>query len=978
MTRLTLNLLGPLQVTRGGLPVVFAYDKVPALLAYLAAEAERAHPRETLAELFWPDRPGTVSRHSLSQALTVLRRVLDGPEYLAITRDSVQFNLTGDSRLDLAEFNKLLQACDRHGHPKQEPCEECAERLEQAAALYRGDFLAQFSLADSAGFENWVSIQREGLGRRVLQALAQLANHYEAQNELERALAAVQRQLALAAWDEPAHRQAMQLLALNGQRGAALAQYQRCREILAAELGVEPEAATEALHARIKSGDLSSRSAGPAARPRHNLPAQPTPLIGREADLARLAERLADPTCRLISLVGPGGVGKTRLALQAAADQAPNVPQGIWFVALAPLSSPDFIANDIAAALTFTPYGTTPLKTQLIEFLHDQHVLLVLDNFEHLLAGAGLLADILAGAPQVRILVTSRARLDLRSEWVFEVGGLSFPTRDEVDGLEDYGAVQLFAESARRASSVFELRVNDRSHVVDICRLVRGMPLAIELAAAWLPVLSTEEIAAEIGHSLDFLAIELRDLPERHRSMRAVFDQSWRLLTEPERSAFRRLSVFRGGFTRPAAESVTGASLADLSRLAAKSLIQRAASGRYEVHELLRQYGAGHLAQRPDDARDVQARHARHYMAFLAARESELKGSGHQAALAEIEGELENIRAAWEWAAGAQDAGLIAGSTYAFWLFAEVRGRYTDAEIHFRMAVESLRQSPESLHGRSLALGKTLACLGSWYMRMGDPGRLRDLAGQSLGLLRPLGARREIAFALNMLAAAAHLQGAYAEEQNLLEESIALGQASGDRWISGYSLNDLGMAMFVLGQGEAARPRCEAALALFREIGDQRGIAFALNNIGAIAAHFGNYAEAEGLLRDGLALWRASGHRWGTATTLIQLGAVARAQGNEDQARLAYLEAIQVAMAVRTWPPALEAMLELAAQAADARDAAQAGRIALAVLAHPACTVLLRGRAERLRADLSLPANGPAPEINVLVAELLGPGVPAF
>jgi predicted ATPase/DNA-binding SARP family transcriptional activator len=979
VAHLQLSTLGPLQVSVDGRPIVFAYDKAPALLVYLAVESGQAHPRDSLAELLWPDRPSATARHNLSQALTTLRQTLQQrdarPSLLVLTRERIQFNPAAEAWLDVADFSAALDAVDRHAHVPADSCPSCAAELERAAGLYRGDFLAGFSAGDGAGYEQWLLVKREALRERAGQALARLADYRAAAGELDAAVHLARRQLDLDPWREPAYRQVMRFLALAGQRSAALAEYERCQHLLAAELGVEPEAETRSLYERIRSGELARLPAEPApAWPPHNLPAQTTAFVGRAPELQELAERCADPTCRLLTLVGPGGVGKTRLALEAARQQAPNFRHGVRLVALAPLSSPDLLPAALAEALGFTPYGAEALPAQLLRHLREQHLLLVLDNFEHLLAGAPFLAEILAAAPHVKLLVTSREQLSLRGEWVFPVEGLNAPAGDTAGDLAGSSAVQLFVQSARRARPAFALDSDNQAAVASICRLVGGLPLGLELAAAWLPVLSAVEIVQEIEHSLDFLVAELRDLPERHHNLRAVFDHSWRLLTDPERAAFRRLSVLRGGFTRAAAEAVAGASLVDLARLTAKSLLRRTGGGRYELHELLRQYGEARLRERPEEEQPTRERHGVYYLTFLAAREAALKSYAQPAALAEIATEMENIRAAWEWAVQAGKADLVATAIDAFWLFSEVRGRYGEAERYFRLAVETLEAAPEHVSSRALALGKALACLGSWHMRMGQPEVLQTLGARSLALLRPLDARREIAFALNILAAGAHAQGAYADERRLLQESIGLGQAAGDRWITGYSLNDLGLVAFLKGEAGEARRLCAQSLALFQAIGDSRGQAFALHNLGLILSQWGELAEADQLLRQSLALWRLQNHRWGIATTLIRLGAVARARGDTPSARACWREAIQVGLEVGTWPPVLDALVEMAALLYEEGAGAQAVALAQAALEHPAGSAATRRNAERLLVDLGPVPGAPAADVEAFVADLLADG----
>ncbi|MGH2353778.1 MAG: ATP-binding protein, partial [Chloroflexota bacterium] len=375
----------------------------------------------------------------------------------------------------------------------------------------------------------------------------------------------------------------------------------------------------------------------------HDLSAPPTPFIGRQADLAELSSLLSTPACRLLTLVGPGGIGKTRLALQAAARlrdaraaaSGRGFGHGVYVVALQALRSPDLLLPALADALALPPVGSGDPLAQLLNYLRDKAVLLVLDNFEHLMHGAALLAGILAAAPQLKLLVTSREALNVQEEWLYPIQGLPFPDSELAADLEDYSAVRLFAERARRVRWDFSLDA-ERAGVVRVCRLVEGMPLALELAAAWTKTLPCAEIATEIESSIDFLATRLRDVPERHRSMQAVFEQSWARLDGGERAVLRRLSVFRGGFRREAAEQVAGASIPTLSLLVDKSLLRLEVDGRYQIHELLRQYAEERLRCAADEAAQVHDRHCAHFAALLQARLGDILGSHQQEAVAEI------------------------------------------------------------------------------------------------------------------------------------------------------------------------------------------------------------------------------------------------------------------------------------------------------------------------------------------------------
>ena len=494
MARLSICLFGPFRVTLDGEPVTaFESDKARALLAYLAVEAEVPHRREKLAGLLWPDWPERAARANLSRALTNLRRTIGdrnatSPILLA-SRQAIQFNRTGDAWVDAAAFLDLTGRRD-------------PSSLTRAADLYHGPFLEGFSLSGCPEFEEWVLFEGERLQRLALQALDQLSVSYEKEGELESALQHAWRQVELAPWQESAHQQVMRLLARIGQRGAAIAHYETCRQYLADEMGVEPSTKTVALYEQIRQEKLAP---SPSPTPMHNLCAPLTPFVGREAELAELGERFSDPACRLLTLVGPGGSGKTRLAVEAARAHMDRFPHGVFQVRLAGVQSAEAIVPTIAESIGFSFYRHGDAKQQLLDYLSNKTMLLVLDNFEHLLAGMEIVIDLLRAAPGVTVVITSRTRLNLKGEYLFPVDGMAVPPlevevalgllaplsagpgpspmgdRGELKNLAEYDAVKLFVSGARRACPGFRL-ADQATQVSRVCRLVDGMPLAILLA----------------------------------------------------------------------------------------------------------------------------------------------------------------------------------------------------------------------------------------------------------------------------------------------------------------------------------------------------------------------------------------------------------------------------------------------------------------------------------------------------------------
>jgi predicted ATPase len=358
------------------------------------------------------------------------------------------------------------------------------------------------------------------------------------------------------------------------------------------------ELSVERLHRESKP--VSTTNVSPL---KTNLPIFPTPLIGRAREVEQLSQLLSDPQCRLLTLVGPGGIGKTRLAIEAASSMHDFFADGVYFVPLASVSSIDAVVSTTANAIHFAFYGPRDPRVQLLNYLREKQMLLIVDNLEHLLVGepqqetvAGLLVEILQWTAHMKLLTTSRESLGLQEEWVFEVQGLRIPESIEMEESAQNTSVELFLQRARRADVRFNVAAEDYPAIISICQLVDGMPLGIELAAAWVRTLSCGEIAQEIERGLDFLKISARDIPARHRSMRAVFDHSWKLLTEGEQGVLLRLSVFQGGMQREAAEAIAGATLSLLSTLQAKSFLRRTPTGRYDLHELVRQYAADRLA----------------------------------------------------------------------------------------------------------------------------------------------------------------------------------------------------------------------------------------------------------------------------------------------------------------------------------------------------------------------------------------------
>lgn len=669
---------------------------------------------------------------------------------------------------------------------------------------------------------------------------------------------------------------------------------------------------------------LRSLSAHP-----NNLPIQPTPFVGREPEITELGKLLADSSCSLLTLTGPGGVGKTRLSLQVAAENVEAFPDGVYFVPLAPVSSQDLLVSTMSEPLGLTFYGQQDPRGQLLKYLSGKKMLLVLDNFEHLLEGAELIADILTGASHVKILATSRERLNLQGEWLFEVGGMDFPKNGEAADLGTYSAVELFVQSARRVVSRFSLSETEAPSVSRICQLMEGMPLGIELASAWVRVLSCQEIAQEIEASLDFLESSLRNVPERHRSLRAVFEYSWGFLSEQERQVFSRLSVFRGGFSREAAQAVAGASLRVMASLMDKSLLRRNASGRYELQELLRQYAGQKLAENPQAQEEAHELHCSYYIEFVHNMQKDLFGSGQVQVLDEIRRKIENIQVAWAWAANRRKVMEINRVLHSLYRFYERRSWYLEGEAAFGQAAEALRGAPEVAenHGGKKLLGMLIARQGAWCINLGQIEKGRRLLDESLSILRGIDDQREAVFPLVALARLADIQGRYEESERLEQESLSISRAVGNQRAVATILRNLAGKSGVSRTNIERKRIFEESLSINRQLGDLREISIGLGALGIVTHELGESEKARQLLQESLALSRQIGDEMHEAELLTFLGSVSLDLGELEEARRLHQESLAIAKKIGNPVQAVNSLDSLATAVGSLGEYAEARRL---------------------------------------------------
>jgi predicted ATPase/DNA-binding SARP family transcriptional activator len=922
--RCRIELFGGLRLLQGDrLLTRFRTQKAAILLAYLALHLSQTHPRDQLVDLFWPEMDLEPGRTNLSTALTSLRRQLEPPgipagSLLVADRRTVQLNPEAVVT-DVAEFDLLLDTAARVEDPL-----ERAGLLERAVGLYRGELLP-------GCLEEWALLERARSSERWAGNLEALAAAREESGDLEGALGAARRAVEADPYREEPYRAQMRLYAAQGRVAAALETYRKLEQVLRAELGVSPAAATRALAEQLQRDPASvgtrspARASGPTVRgraaPGHPpapmpkpragkrteaggelpaprdavpfpspLPLQLTRFFGREAEIAELSRRLAVPQTRLLTLTGPGGAGKTRLALEVARQLAPAFHGRVWFVELAALPDPNLIPFALASALKLS---LTPEKDPLeavVETLADTPCLLLLDNVEHLLherpgplgpenpptnksdrpAGApALVRLLLERVPRLTCLATSRQPLHLGGEQEFPVPPLGMAAGTETpERLLQWGSVALYADRAQLAKPDFAVTERNAEAVAGLCRKLEGMPLAIEMAAAWVKTLPPGRMLERLEHRLELLVSRRRDLPARHQSLRATIEWSYELLSPELQACFARLSVFRGGCSLEAAEAVCGGEalrlLSELQEQSLLGMVEGQEEGRYRLLEPLREFAGEKLEERGETG-EVRARHAAFFLALAEEPEGNQGTSAWWEWLARLEREYDNLGAVLDWSLAEErieEALRLASALAALW---ENRGPLSEGR---RRLAQVLARAP----GQTRAWANALQEAGALALLQGDVAAARSFFEQSLTIWQALADKPEIARLLHSLGDVVG-RADWEAARAYYEQSLALKQEVGDRKGSAASLCNLGYIAVKQGDLCRARTLFEEAVAIDREFGERGGDAPVA--LSGVLSDLGEHARARVLLTESLLAAQELGNRLLLINVLTRLARVA-------------------------------------------------------------------------------------------------------
>jgi predicted ATPase/DNA-binding SARP family transcriptional activator len=890
---LVLRLLGDVQLTLGGAPIVCGSRKSLALFVYLVL-VPRRHRRTDVAALLWGTRDPEAARTSLRTALqrlpTALAAALDAQRETIGLADGAQVEV------DAGRFESLAASED-------------LDELEQASQLYAGELLKGLDADGAPGFEDWLVAERVRLRQLSQAVFDRLIAQYRdrawkdaaAQGAARAsAMATARRWLSVDPASEQAHRWLMQLLIETGQPEAARAQYEVCRRALAVTHGRAPSGEVRALYDSLIR-ETTPQRAGAAAMPGDlHLAAVPdTPFVGRVDELAALDQLLAQPDCRLLTLHGLGGCGKTRLAHVLAQQVKPRFAQGATWVGLEGASDVETVALLIARALGVEGAAArSSARSAICDCLSAQQRLLVLDNVEHLLTTPAL-ADaltelflaMLAAAPRLKLVVTSREVLGLADEWVYQIGGLRLPTGDTAgSGLQ--GAADLFVQRARQAYLGFSPAA-EWPHIERICRLVDGLPLGLELAAAWVRTVPCGEIATSMERELGALSGATRQRPLRQRSLEAVFEYSWALLDQPLQNVLAGLSVFIGSFTHDAARGVADASLRQLSGLIDKSLVQRRDDGRLQLHPLVRQFAAARLTQQPERLGECKARHAVWFIELLARLHARVEGPEELDAEAELTTERDEITLAFDYWFERGDAARIDASAVALLRMLFVRGAVGETAARGARLASFKGLSPETIAMAMAFEGRALGSIGDMdggarvfveaerYAREHGLGYAEafsaiyavsikqargDLHGMQTGLeeLRP----RADAWPLSLKMRYAYILAVAFGEQGRIDDAIALmaeARRHADQSGSPISIATCASSQgeFLIHTGEVGRGRALAsqALEIFRRAGRRHEIARVQCVLGVAALGGGDFVDAEARIRSSAALFHELGIR---------------------------------------------------------------------------------------------------------------------
>ena len=884
---LEVRLLGKFEVSQDGKTIAIPSRPAQSLFAYLVLKAGTAHRREKLAGMLWPDSLEETARDNLRHALWRVRKALEAgssARFLQADDLTIGFKESSDYRLDAALLKQLSEGAS-------------AGELVAALSEYQGELLPDF-------YDEWVVSEREHLASMFEHHMARLMSLLQDKGRWLEILDWAERWIKLGQKPEPAYRALMMAHAAKGDMSKVAATYERCLRSLK-EFGIEPSEKTRALYQSLKSGkeNFETRTTVPAKEKRKeslktNLPVPITSFIGREKEVEEIIKLLGKN--RLVTLTGAGGMGKTRLAIQASEKLVGKFRDGVWWIELVGLNDASLVPQAVAKAVDVRESPNEPVMETLAENLGSKQILLVMDNCEHLISACAQLADrLLSECNDLKILATSREALDILGETVWHAPSLSLPNmQDEIGikSLSKFESVRLFTERAEVLQPQFRLTEQNAQAVVQVCRRLSGMPLAIELAAARIKMMTVDEIAGRLDDCFSLLTSGNRAALPRQQTLRATIDWSHDLLSEPEQILFRRLSVFAGGFRLEAGEAICGfgglkqSEILDLlGRLVDKSLVDVEADAvlnetRYRLLETIREYAGAKLEESGETEKMIE-RHLEFFATFANLAGKGINSREQVAWFQRFEREVDNLRAAIGWPIPSvqenegkhrsmlKNQFLIVGSLDMFW---ENRYRHEITQSLKRLLALDKLGSPTVERAKALKVGGFLL----WSLNRFSEARA--FLEESIEIAEKLGDQLTVAWSLAYLGWTFDFLGDYTTAKTSLERSVAIARSLGEdgKYIAGQSLSFLGDIPYWQGNLMEARKLYEEAISYLRELGDANRLTYPLRRLGYITLYEKNYSEAAQLFRESMELNRQLNHLQGMTACLVAFTRIHRTLGN--------------------------------------------------------------------------------------------------
>lgn len=881
--KLEANLLGGVQFVVDDKKIVNPPARVgQALLVYLLHQA-RPVSREQLMDWFFRENDPQQARTNLRATLSRIKKHIG--DVLAANRAEVWLRDDVEIRIDSAEFSQQLATLRQTTEQPSLTPHSTISNLQSVLSTYHGDFLAGFFLRDAPDFEQWMVVERERQRLLAIDGLQELIRKQVNAADFSAALQSTNRLVAIEPLLEQAQRNRLLLMARSGQRASALREAQTLRKLFADELGVSLSVSTEQIVARIEAmADVPS-----LVVPQHRRP-----LVGRMDEIARLQQAIAVSGMRLVTVVGPGGTGKTRLAQAAAQqlyEQAPGLfLDGIFFVPLVMATSTEMLATQLAQTLGIKLTGSTLPSAQLLAKLAKREMLLVLDNFEQLVDSASdFVAELLEGCPSIRFLITSRERLHLYEENVFRLGGLPFEgAESSSDSSLTTDAEQLLLSNLRQHDLGYSPDADDAVQIGRLCALLEGVPLALELAAGSAESRTLAQLYADIAANLDVLQTSMRNVPERQYNLRAVFMHSWRLLSAELQRTLSALAVFPTTFAVADAESIVGASRTSLNSLIEKSLLQALDEDRLSLHPLLRQYTLELLNEDADRADTQFAAHSHHYAAWAFSIQWALVGANCNAKIAQIKTELDNLRGAWRTAVAQLASPIISQLRDTFHRFYDSQGMYVEAQEQYELARGAYERefgSAEKMSHEQLQAYTGVVMRSGWYQfRRGQIVRARSMLEQAVALYRQLDDGKQLAVALTDLASVARYMGDRPYTKQLQAEALALHQRFGNTFAAVITMTTMGYVARDEGRYDDAWQLGTDALEIADESTYWQSSMNLYKMLASVAMHMSETADAQRFNQMALTIARDNHFLSGQIESHYQIANTALRSNNLDMA----------------------------------------------------------------------------------------------